>query len=379
MLMFWLFAGVLTVVTVAALLATGAANMPEAAGRSEGALAIYKDQLAELERDRASGVLGETEAEAQRTEISRRLLGVAREQDAATKSSSGFARPLVLIVPLLAAALYWHVGNFGAADVPHRQRLAAAEKTLAAMKTDTSIDPANLDWPATLAVVEAQQQKTPDALPGWKFLTTSYLSLGRYADAANAMAQVIRISGPTASAYADLGEVLVFDNQGLMTERSLAIVKEALKLDPKQPKALYYAALGLAQEGKTAEAKLAFQNLLANAPANAPYRKAVEGQLARLEPNASAPQLSAEQIQGGQAMKPEERTAMIRSMVDGLDAKLKTNPQDIEGWLRLIRARTVLGESDKAAAAVETARATFATNAADMKLINDLALELKLK
>jgi cytochrome c-type biogenesis protein CcmH len=379
MLMFWLSAGVLTVITVAALLASGTAKLAQVAGRSEGALAIYKDQLAELERDCSTGVLGETEAEAQRTEISRRLLSAAHELDAATKSSSGFPKVLVLIVPMLAAALYWHVGNFGAADVPHQQRLAAAEKALATLKTDNSIDPANLDWPATLAVVEAQQQKTPNSLPGWKFLTTSYLSLGRFADAANAMTQVIRISGPSAPAYADLAEVLVFDNQGLMTERSLSIIREALKLDPKQPKALYYAALGLAQEGKTADAKLAFHTLLANAPADAPYRAAVQGQLARLEPNAAAPQLSAEQIQGGQAMKPEERTAMIRSMVDGLEGKLKNNPQDIEGWLRLIRARTVLGDGEKAAAAVATARATFATNAADMKLINDLAAELKLK
>jgi cytochrome c-type biogenesis protein CcmH len=379
MLMFWLLAGVLSVVTVALLLATGMRKTAEPANRSVGALAIYKDQLSELERDVASGTLGESEAEGQRTEISRRLLAVAKEQDTVPLPSSHMPKLLVLAVPVVAAALYWHLGSMTANDVPRQARLAAAEKTLAAMRTDKSIDPVSLDWPATLAVVEAQQRKTPDNLPGWKFLTTSYLSRGRFSDAANTMAEIIRISGPSADLYADLGEVLVFENGGLMTEQSLAVIRKALLLDPKHPKAQYYAALGLAQEGKVTEAKLAFQNLLAVAPADAPYRAAIEGQLAKLQPNASAPKLSAEQMQDADNMKPEQRTAMIRSMVDGLEDKLKANPQDVQGWLRLIRARTVLGDAEKATSALATARATFATNASDMKLINDLAQELKLK
>ncbi len=378
MLMFWILAGLLSLVTVAVLLMTGQSKTAPA-DRSAGALAIYKDQLAELERDVAAGTLSESEAEGQRTEISRRLLGAAREQDAPQRVTSHVPKVLVLVVPVLAGALYWYLGSVAATDVPYQARLAAAEKKLADLKTDNSIDPASLDWPATLAVVEAQQKKTPDNLPGWKFLTTSYLSLGRFGDAANTMAEIIRISGPSAALYADLGEVLVYENSGLMTERSVAVTKKALALDAKQPKALYYAALNLAQEGRTAEAKLAFESLLATAPANAPYRKSIEGQLARLQPNASAPEISAEQMQGAEGMKPEELTAMIRSMVDGLEGKLKTNPQDVQGWLRLIRARTVLGENEKAVAALTTARATFATNAGDMKLINDLAQELKLK
>jgi cytochrome c-type biogenesis protein CcmH len=96
-------------------------------------------------------------------------------------------------------------------------------------------------------------------------------------------------------------------------------------------------------------------------------------------PTSTAPQISTEQVQNGEAMKPEERTAMIRSMVDGLDEKLKANPEDIEGWLRLIQARTVLGEVDKAKSALAIARATFATNSVNMKLLDDLATELKLK
>jgi cytochrome c-type biogenesis protein CcmH len=365
MLIFWLLAGLLSVVTVAALLATGMAKTSAPAGRSEGALAIYKDQLTELERDVASGALGEVEAESQRTEVSRRLLLASREQEAMAQSGSRFPKVLVLVVPVLAAALYWHLGHYNMPDVPHAERLAAADKSN--------------DFEAMIARVEAQLEKQPDDLQGWQLLVSNYLNMGRYGDAANAMAQIIRISGPNSVLYADMGEAMVYGNNGLMTAQAVAIFDEALKLDKNNAKALFYRGLGLSQEGKVAEAKATFRDLLAHAPANAPWKKAVEQQLARLDPKGAAPKIGDEQMQNAEAMKPEERIAMIRGMVDGLDEKLKANPQDIEGWLRLIRARTVLGDADKANAALATARATFATNAADMKLVEDLAQELKLK
>jgi cytochrome c-type biogenesis protein CcmH len=365
MLMFWLMAAVLCGITMAALLATGIAKSSPTAPRSEGALAIYKDQLTELERDVASGVLGEVEAESQRTEVSRRLLMASREQDYSAPSKSRFPNALVLIVPVLAAALYWHLGKYNMPDVPRAERLAAAETSN--------------DFEAMIARVEAQLEKQPDDVEGWQLLVSNYLNLGRFGDAANAMAQVIRISGPSSVLYADMGEALVYGNNGLMTAQAVAVFDEALKLDGNNAKALFYRGIGLSQEGKVAEAKATFQNLLDHAPADAPWKKAVEQQMAKLDPNGAAPKIGAEQMQNAEGMKPEERTAMIRGMVDGLDEKLKANPQDIEGWLRLIRARTVLDDADKATVALATARATFATNAADKKLIEDLAQELKLK
>jgi cytochrome c-type biogenesis protein CcmH len=377
MLMFWLPAAILCLATVAALLALKSPGPTPA--RGEGALAIYKDQLTELDRDLAAGTISGDEAEAQRTEISRRLLAAAKAQDTPATASAAFPRLTVLAVPLLALLIYWQVGSHTMADAPRAERLAKAEQILASLRDNPNADASALDWDATLAVVEEQQAKTPDNVLGWKFLATSYLNLRRYGQAATAMSEVIRISGPSASLYADLAETLVFENKGLMGARSVAIIDAALKLDPQHPKALYYQALGLVQEGKPAEAKAIYERLLTDAPADAPWRQAVTAQLAKLNPSASAPQLSAEQMQSGEAMSADQQTAMIRSMVDGLGEKLKSDPGDVEGWLRLIRARTVLGEQDKAQAALATARATFATNAANMKLLNDLAMELKLQ
>jgi cytochrome c-type biogenesis protein CcmH len=365
MLMFWLLAGLLCLLTVAALLMIKPPTAQLHSGRGEATLAIYKDQLNELDRDVAAGALGTEEADAQRTEISRRLLAASREIGTLSGVNSKFPKLLVLVVPLLAAALYSQVGRLGLNDLPREQRLAAAETSN--------------DWEALIARVEDQLVKNPKDIQGWKLLIPNYLNLGRYGDAAHAMTQVIALEGPSADRLADLGEALVFENNGLVTSRSVAIIGEALKLNANNPKAQYYAALGMAQEGKTVEAKQLFQTVLAEAPVDAPYRSAVETQLAKLQPSASAPNISDQQVKAGQDMAPEDRMAMIRSMVDGLDEKLKSAPNDVEGWLRLIRARSVLGESDKALAALATARGVFASQPEPAKLLENLAQELKLK
>jgi cytochrome c-type biogenesis protein CcmH len=362
MIMFWVFAAALCGLTVAALLSV---RNPNADSRSDGALAIYKDQLSELDREVVSGAVAVAEADGQRIEISRRLLEAGRDTKVAVGLSRTFPRILVLLVPAVALVFYYYIGDYGRADVPRAERLAAAETSN--------------DWEAMLARVEQQLDKNPNDVEGWQLLIPNYLNMGRYADAAHAIDNVIRINGPTAELYSSLAEALVFENKGLMTAPAIAIVREALKLDPKHPKALYYRALELVQEGKVEDAKSAFTSLLAQAPPGAPWRKNVEQEIAKLAPNATAPQISSDQINGAANMAPADRLAMIRGMVDGLDEKLKANPNDIEGWLRVIRARTVLNDVDKAVVALATARTTFATNADNKKLIEDLAKELNLK
>ncbi len=365
MVMFWLLAAVLSLATVGALLAAKTPVSSAASdSHSEGALAIYKDQLTELDRDVASGVLSPEEAEPQRIEISRRLLNASREAKSVA-ASAAFPKYLLLVIPVFAAALYSVVGNYGLPDVPRAERLAAAETSN--------------DWEALIARVEQQLDKNPNDEQGWQLLVPNYINLGRYGDAANAIGNLIRIKGPNAELYASMGEALVYQNKGLMNAQTVAIFKEALKLDAKHPKALYYNALGLSQEGKKAEAKIAFEALLAQSPADAPWRKTVEQEITKLSPNATAPQISVEQMQGAEGMAPEDRMAMIRGMVDGLDAKLKANPSDIEGWLRLIRARVVLNEPDKSAVALATARTNFTGNDVNLKLLDELARELELK
>jgi cytochrome c-type biogenesis protein CcmH len=377
MVMFWALASALCLATLGLLLAGFRGRSNVADDRGDAALAIYKDQLAELEREQASGVISTAEAEGQRTEISRRLLAASKELGGERVRTVAFPKWIAVVVPVVAAAIYWQVGRIGLADVPRVERLSAAQKVMD--EIEAGKQPDNIDMPAVIALIEKRVEDKPDEVASWQFLAGNYLSEGRFGDAANAFERIISISGPSAELYANLAEALVFQNKGLLTTQSVAAAKEALKLDPKHPKARYYDALGAAQDGKREEARKSFEALLAESPANAPWRRAVETQIANLSPQGTAPKISDDQMQAGADMSPEERMTMIRGMVDGLDAKLKTNPQDIEGWLRVIRARTVLNENDKALAALATARQTFAGKADETKLIDALAQELNLK
>jgi cytochrome c-type biogenesis protein CcmH len=378
---FWALAGFLCLVTLFILMQGFRSAVLSDGGRDVAALAVYKDQLVELDRDVAVGAISAVEAEGQRTEISRRLIAASKsiQADCPGATMIGTSKWFVLSVPLLAIALYWQIGNHTLADVPRADRMNAAQQVMDEIQAGKNVVPERIDMPAVIALVEKRVEEKPKEVTSWQFLASNYLNTGRFGDAAVALDRIIALEGPSAERYASLGEALVFENRGLMTATSVAAIREALKLDPKHPKARYYTALGLAQDGKREDARAAFTALLADSPANAPWRSAVESQIANLAPSAVAPEISDEQMQAGQDMAPEERMAMIRGMVDGLDAKLKANPQDVEGWLRVIRARTVLNENEKAVSALATARLTFAGKPDETKLIDALAQELNLK
>src|SRR6185436_7916158 len=111
--------------------------------------------------------------------------------------------------------------------------------------------------------------------------------------------------------------------------------------------ARFFYGLALKQEGKTGEALALWKGLLADAPSDAPWRGGLEREIAALT-GVNAPALTQQQMAAGEQMKSADRDRMIRSMVDGLELRLRTNGDDIEGWQRLIRARIVLGEMEKA-------------------------------
>ena len=94
---------------------------------------------------------------------------------------------------------------------------------------------------------------------------------------------------------------------------------------------------------------------------------------------ARPPALDQQTMADASQMSGEDQQAMIRSMVDGLDQKLAANPDNLEGWLRLIRARTVLGDTDKAKAAYKTALETFSGNEDALAQIAALGREMKVE
>lgn len=364
-MLIWVIFAVLTAAALAALALPLARRRGE---RADPTLAVYRDQLAELERDKARGVLSPADAEAARNEVARRLLKAEAAAEETPKADAAGGRPLFLaaaaLVPVVAVSIYLGLGRPDLPGMPRSQRLAHAVE--------------NNDFPAMIAQVEAHLAKTPNDAEGWAVLAPAYRRLGRYAEAADAYARAAALSPPSGKLQSELGEALVLANEGLVVAEARKAFETALKLDASDMKARFYRALADKQEGKREAALKGFQEMLAAGPKDAPWRSAVEKQVASLNAPV-APALSEEQLAAGEGMSAEARQTMIRGMVDGLAARLKQNGKDLDGWLRLARARVVLGEKPAAAAALAEAEAQFKGDAASLARIADARKSLGLE
>jgi cytochrome c-type biogenesis protein CcmH len=344
-------------------------------------VAVYRDQLEEIERDRKAGLIADSEAEAARVEISRRLLAAA---DSAGKPAAGStSTPLwrrraaalvaLILLPVLAGTLYIRWGSPQLPGAPLAGRMDAPLQ--------------NRSIESMVAQVEAHLEKNPDDGQGWNVVAPVYMRMGRFNDAVRARAQTIRLLGSTAEREADLGEAQVAAANGVVTADAKATFERALKADAANVKAQYFSGLAAEQDGKPQEAARIWRGMLASAPANAPFRPLVQQSLARVEPNApvvepkaapvepkaAQPGPTQEDMAAAQQLTPEQRQEMIRGMVDRLAERLKTDSSDFEGWLRLVRAYAVMGDKDKARDAFISARNTIGDDAEKKKRLDDLA------
>jgi cytochrome c-type biogenesis protein CcmH len=255
-----------------------------------------------------------------------------------------------VLVPVIAAGFYLRTGAPHLPDVPLRDRIAHATE--------------NNDFAGMVAQVEEHLKANPTDRQGWEVLAPAYRRMNRFDDSARAFSQAINLGGRTPDNLADMGEMITMGNEGMVTAEANAAFAEALKLDQKHPKARYYAALALRQEGKTDEAVAAWKALLDDSPADAPWRSMVDRDIAEV---------------AAKDMSPDDQQAMIRGMVDGLEERLKSDGNDLEGWQRLMNARKVLGEMDKAKAAYEAAKAVFKDKPDALASLDELARSLSIE
>lgn len=337
-------------------------------------LAVYRDQLDELARDRAAGLIGEAEAEAARVEIGRRLIAAADAGEAAKAAASDpglrgrrVAAALALtLLPIGSVALYAKLGSPALPGAPLSARTAAS--ALAERPIDELI-----------ARVEAHLAANPEDGRGWEVLAPVYLRLGRVEDAVKARRNALRLLGATAAREADLGEALVLAANGVVTGEARQAFERALALEGRHVKARYFLAHAAEQDGKREQAAEIWRALLAEAPAGAPWAEAVREALARLDPAAAPAGLGADDMAAAEKLSPEERAAMVGGMVERLAARLKEDGSNLEGWLRLVRAYMVLGEPEKAKAAAAAARTALAGDADKLRQVNELIKTLGLE
>lgn len=325
--------------------------------------AVYLDQLEELDRDRARGLIDDTQAESARIEIERRLLQASRADRSGTapkvRRQLGLAVALLIFVPLLSIPLYLDIGSPDLPDLPFATRTApeGPENPIVAQARER------------LDAAEARTEATPDDPDVWADLGRFRLVTGDAEGAVTALARALALDparGDIASAY---GEALSRQADGRVTAEARRAFGTALSRNPDDPRARYFLALGDYQEGREQSALEAWAALARSAPRDAPWLPAV---LARIDETARdlgeipedwLPAFVTERpagpsgadIQAAQDMSPEERQEMIRGMVAGLAARLEESPDDVEGWRRLARSQEVLGEPEAAARAYDRA------------------------
>jgi cytochrome c-type biogenesis protein CcmH len=353
---------VFALMTIAAIFAVlwplGRGVRPEHGG-SEAA--VYRDQLAEIDRDAAAGLIGPLEAAAARVEIVRRLLAAADDQRGQPIASKpGLRRSAAIIaligLPLVTVAVYVPLGSARLGDFPLAQRSRGPD---ASQPLDDLV-----------AQVEGHLEKNPTDGRGWSVLAPVLLRLGRFDDAVRAYRNAISYSGDSAERRSDLGEAMTGAAGGVVTTDAKAEFERAVAFNADNAKANYFLGLAAEQDGRPSEAATIWRAMLAKAPPDAPWRPLLQAALARIG-GSGAPALPEEAVAAAKDMNEADRGAMIRGMVDRLASRLKQNGDDVEGWLRLVRAYIVMGDRDRAKGALADARQAVANDAERLRQLNE--------
>lgn len=360
-MLLWVGFAVLTAGVVAALLRPLAHEDDNALASSEADLAVYRDQLAEIEADRERGLIAPREAEAARVEVARRVIEIGdskqKSSNAAAAPQSRRLRPIVrnaiaVAIPALAIAFYLALGSPG---LPGRPFVDPGSKPI------EQASQAEL-----VAIVESKLRERPNDGKGWEVIAPAYYSQGRYAEAADAYAKAIQFLGESPQRLKGLAESAIIANNGLVTEPARKAFERILAIEPDSGEAKFGLALAMEQDGKLREAADAYKAILDAAPKDARWRPALEVRLARLMRGGATPTPESAEAAG---LDKAQRDAFISGMVERLAARLKANGDDLPGWQQLVRSYKVLGRDADANTALSDARRQFQGNA---KALGDL-------
>jgi cytochrome c-type biogenesis protein CcmH len=356
---------------------------------------VLKAQLADLDRQAEAGTAPAEEIAALRLEVERRALAEGVEttptgRPLGEKALIRLALGLAAVVALGGAGLYALLGR---PDLPGAGPRGAA---MAAAPADAAHDGADVQ--AMIVQLETQLRETPEDVNGWRMLGWSYFQTGRFAEAAEAYGRAATLEPTNAEHFSAQGEALVQAGGGQVTPAALTAFRGALRADPQDPRARYFVAVEMDQRGEREAAMTAWIDLINSAPPGAPWAAEVRAFVedlarergqdisTRLRPAPAGtpvvvppgiPGPTAAQIAEAQTMSPADQQAMIQGMVGGLEERLRASPRDRDGWVRLMRARMVLGDSAAATAAFRNGMRAFADSPAEQGALTEAARGLR--
>ena len=341
MIAFWVVAGVLTA-AAAGLILSRAARAATQGEAQDPTPAVYRRQLAEIDELAERGLIGEAERKSAHAEAGRRLLAAADQPVEVWTSEPGARRPVliaVMLAPALALGLYLALGSPGMPDQPFVKRLAAWQAS----------SPASLTPPELAAVLQRLTQQRPNDPEGFRYLAIAEGASEHPAEAVRALRKAVRIAPQRADLWELLGEALVFESGGPVTDDAKAAFQEALKRDPKAVAPRFHLARARIADGDRAGGLADWRALLADLPPDDTRRAALTAAIAEAQG----------QPEAAPALSPEQLTA-VQGMVAGLAQRLQASPDDPEGWVRLVRAYAVLGDKAKRDHALADAKARYA-------------------
>lgn len=387
---------------VLAVLAVGAILTPLWRGRANDGsqdtdIAIYRDQLLEVDRDLARSVLDEAEAERTRTEISRRLLTAdSNARATATGAPQGVSRTIAIALgaALLAGAggLYWKLGAAGYGDIPRAERIALGEERRANRPSQLEAESANPEEDAIaqapaetaeiLQALRAAAFERPDAVQGWAYLAQVEASVGNMQRAARAQERTIALLGDQANDgdYIRLLDFLVIGTQGYVSPEAETIAVHVLQTNPDNTAALYYAGLLYAQNDRPDRAFNFWRNVVENGDSDTMYWNFAASQITDVAgqigmnyalPDERGP--SNDDLDAAQDMSPEDRQQMIEGMVSQLADRLAAEGGPPQDWARLISSLAVLGENEAALTVLNEAETIFGADIQAVQILRRAA------
>jgi cytochrome c-type biogenesis protein CcmH len=358
MILFWFLAGLIAC-AAALLILLRAARAERTASEPDPRLAVYRRQLAEIDDLAERGLLGPEEHRAAKAETGRRLLSQAEQaQDQPARPKGG--RRLVLagaiLAPALALGVYLALGSPGYRDEPYAARLKTWRQI-------AQTDPGRLNIDETAAVLESFAAERPGDPRPLIFLGRLRAAEGDSAAALQALDRAVQLRPRDPDVWSILGQTEVSLANNEVTADARQAFEKALALDPKAATPRYFLARADIAAGRVQPGLDQWKALAAELPASDPRRAELLDEIAQVTRTGALPE---PQPKAPPAEGPEQ-AQFIQSMVDRLAARLKSQPDDPEGWARLIRAYGVLGQTARRDEAVATARRLFKDRPADLK------------
>ncbi|KIC08260.1 cytochrome C [Leisingera sp. ANG-M1] len=372
-------------------------------------LRVYRQQLREVDKDLARGVIVEADAERIRTEISRRILAADAQLQ---KRKSGPAQPkglslvfagaMALLITGGTLGVYWQLGapGYGDLGLEDRIRLAGERAENRPSQAEAEADVPALPKPQVeegyVQLVE-QLRKTAgeraDDPQGQALLAQHEANLGNFKAAYEAKENYIRLANGQVNArdFTELAELRIMAAGGYVSPEAQTDLRKARAIDPEHGPARYYWGLMLGQIGRPDLAYREWAETLRSGPAEAPWIQGIQGQIEEMafragvqhrpitpgggSAPAALPGPSTEQMEGAAELSAEEQQEMIRGMVTRLSDRLASEGGSADEWARLIGALSVLGDTDRARTIYDEARTVFSADPEALALIDTIAAQ----